>query len=151
MDEIRAAARTAHIDSEILEFKDGYDTVVGERGVTLSGGQKQRVAIARTLLAQTPVIIFDDSLSAVDAQTDSAIRKSLAARGRGATTIIISHRITTLMQADEIIVLEQGRITERGDHDALLAEGGIYKSIYDIQMRPGAGAAAPAASAQEGA
>lgn len=151
MDEIRAAARTAHIDSEILEFKDGYDTVVGERGVTLSGGQKQRVAIARTLLAQTPVIIFDDSLSAVDAQTDSAIRKSLAARGRGATTIIISHRITTLMQADEIIVLEQGRITERGDHDALLAEGGVYKSIYDIQMRPGAGAAAPAASAQEGA
>ena len=83
MDEIRAAARTAHIDSEIMEFKDGYDTVVGERGVTLSGGQKQRVAIARTLLAGTPVIVFDDSLSAVDSQTDSAIRKSLAAAGGG--------------------------------------------------------------------
>ena len=140
MDEIRAAARTAHIDSEIMEFKDGYDTVVGERGVTLSGGQKQRVAIARTLLAGTPVIVFDDSLSAVDSQTDSAIRKSLAAAGGGVTTIIISHRITTLMQADEIIVLEQGRVTERGDHDALLRRGGIYKSIYDIQMRPGAAA-----------
>ena len=98
------------------------------------------MAIARTLLAGTPVIVFDDSLSAVDSQTDSAIRKSLAAAGGGVTTIIISHRITTLMQADEIIVLEQGRVTERGDHDALLRRGGIYKSIYDIQMRPGAAA-----------
>ena len=134
MEEVRRHAGTAHVDEAILEFADGYDTIVGERGVTLSGGQKQRVAIARTLMLDAPILIFDDSLSAVDAETDAEIRASLHQAKGSATVILISHRITTLMQADCILVLQDGRVAELGSHDELMARGGLYREIYDLQM-----------------
>ena len=134
-EEMREAARIACVDEAISAFPEGYDTVVGERGVTLSGGQKQRVAIARMLLQKTPVMIFDDSLSAVDAETDAKIRSALRETLRDATVILISHRIPTLMQADRILVLEDGRLSALGTHEELIAQPGIYKEIYDIQMR----------------
>lgn len=126
------AARTACIHDVIEGFAEGYDTMVGERGVTLSGGQKQRVAIARMLVQKTPICIFDDSLSAVDAETDAAIREALLQRDTG-TTILISHRISTLRGADSILVLENGRIIQRGTHEELAAREGLYRRICAIQ------------------
>ena len=126
------AARTACIHDVIQGFGEGYDTMVGERGVTLSGGQKQRVAIARMLVQKTPICIFDDSLSAVDAETDAAIREALLKRDTG-TTILISHRISTLRGADMILVLEGGRIVQRGSHAELAAQEGLYRRICTIQ------------------
>ena len=108
--------------------------MVGERGVTLSGGQKQRVAIARMLVQQAPIMVFDDSLSAVDAETDTKIRTALRQSLGDATVILISHRVTTLMQADQILVLEGGRVADLGSHRELISRPGIYKDIYDIQM-----------------
>lgn len=134
LEDIRQAAKIACVDEAIMNFPDGYDTLVGERGVTLSGGQRQRVAIARMLLQKAPVMIFDDSLSAVDSETDSKIRKALLSNRRDATVILISHRITTLMSADNIMVLNQGKIEEIGTHQELLKQQGIYRKIYDIQM-----------------
>ena len=134
MEEIRHAARIACIDDAIMGFPDGYETLVGERGVTLSGGQKQRIAIARMLLRRTPIMIFDDSLSAVDSQTDYDIRRALKEHMREATVILISHRVTSLMGADEIMVLNQGGIEECGTHEELIQRNGIYRKIYDIQM-----------------
>ena len=134
IENVRAAAKTACVDDNIREFANGYDTVVGERGVTLSGGQRQRVAIARTLIRNTPYVIFDDSLSAVDSDTDSAIRANLRENEKSATTVIISHRITTVMHADNIIVMDGGKIVESGSHEKLLEKGGLYKRIYDLQM-----------------
>ena len=131
---IRHAAQVACVDANICAFEHGYDTVVGERGVTLSGGQKQRVSIARTLMRGTPVLIFDDSLSAVDSDTDAVIRKNLADEWKGATVIIISHRVTTVMGADNIIVMENGEIVEIGNNDDLYSKNGIYRRIYDMQM-----------------
>ena len=122
------------MDEAITELADGWDTVVGERGVTLSGGQKQRVAIARMLLQNAPVMVFDDSLSAVDAETDARIRAALKERMADATVILISHRVTTLMQADRILVLDGGRVADVGSHAQLISRPGIYKEIYDIQM-----------------
>lgn len=133
-DDIREACEIACVDSAIDSFTDGYETIVGERGVTLSGGQKQRVAIARMLVEHTPVMIFDDSLSAVDAQTDAMIREALKKRMAGTTVILIAHRITTLMQADCIMVLEDGAVAEIGSHEHLMEHHGIYRRIYDIQM-----------------
>lgn len=133
-DDIREACEIACVDSAIDSFTDGYETIVGERGVTLSGGQKQRVAIARMLVEHTPVMIFDDSLSAVDAQTDAMIREALKKRMAGTTVILIAHRITTLMQADCIMVLEDGAVAEMGSHEQLMEHHGIYRKIYDIQM-----------------
>ena len=131
---IRQATAIACVDDAIDTFSDGYDTVVGERGVTLSGGQKQRVAIARMLMQEAPIMIFDDSLSAVDAETDAKIRAALKERMGSATVILISHRITTLMQADEILVLKDGELSDIGTHHELISHPGIYKDIYDIQM-----------------
>jgi ATP-binding cassette subfamily B protein len=133
MEEIREAARIAALDETVLSFDKGYDTVIGERGVTLSGGQRQRVAIARMLMQKTPIMVFDDSLSAVDALTDQKIRAALAAREGKATTIIISHRITTLMHADCILLLKNGEIAEIGNHEELLQKNGLYKRVYDLQ------------------
>ena len=133
-EEIRRAARIACIDDAIMSFPDGYDTLVGERGVTLSGGQRQRVAIARMLLQKAPVMIFDDSLSAVDSETDQKIRRALKEEMKDATVILISHRITTLMGADQIMVLQRGCIKEMGSHQELIGQNGIYRRIYDIQM-----------------
>ena len=133
-EELRHAAAVACVDEAITEFPEGYGTMVGERGVTLSGGQKQRVAIARMLMQKAPLMVFDDSLSAVDAETDAKIRAALREQMEGATVILISHRITTLMQADRILVLDNGRVADMGTHAELIARPGIYREIYDIQM-----------------
>ena len=132
--EIKKACEIACVDSAIDSFTDGYDTIVGERGVTLSGGQKQRVAIARMLMQNADIMIFEDSLSAVDTETDIKIRTALKERMNQATVILISHRITTLMQADKIMVLSDGKITEMGSHEELMEFGGTYRKIHDIQM-----------------
>ena len=130
---VRRAAGIAALDRAVERFANGYETRVGERGVTLSGGQKQRTAIAQMLLKDPPIMVFDDSLSAVDAQTDARIRKALRENTAGATVILIAHRITTLMQADRIIVLDKGRVVEEGTHEELICCNGIYKRIYDLQ------------------
>ena len=137
MEAIRAAAEAAALDSSITSFTAGYETMVGERGVTLSGGQKQRAAIARMLVSDTPIMIFDDSLSAVDTETDAKIRAAIEKRFGTASVILISHRITTLSAADKIIVLDRGRIAEEGTHDTLKAAGGIYQKIYEAQSSTG--------------
>lgn len=133
-EEVKRVAGIACVDEAISDFADGYDTVVGERGVTLSGGQKQRVAIARMLIQKAPIMIFDDSLSAVDAETDAKIRTALRENMGESTVIFISHRIPTLMQADRILVLENGRVADLGTHQELIARPGMYKEIYNIQM-----------------
>ena len=134
LEDIKDYARYACLEKTVDEFTEGFDTYVGERGVTLSGGQKQRVAIARTLSLDTPILIFDDSLSAVDTQTDARIRENLMRFKNKKTIIFISHRISTLMDADQILVLEDGRIQDRGCHAELIAHDGLYKTIYDIQQ-----------------
>jgi len=133
LDRVRETARIAAIDDNIMSFTKGYDTIVGERGVTLSGGQKQRVAIARTLMMKAPVMVFDDSMSSLDMETDAKIRESLRVDTEGATVILISHRISTLMKADMIMVLEDGRVAELGTHSELIAINGIYRRVYDLQ------------------
>lgn len=133
MEKIRAAAKAAALDETVVSFAQGYETMVGERGVTLSGGQKQRAAIARTLIQDVPILIFDDSLSAVDTETDAKIRQAISQRFGQASVILISHRITTLSSADKILVLDHGRIVEEGTHDELKIGGGIYQKIYETQ------------------
>ncbi|NMA93128.1 MAG: ABC transporter ATP-binding protein [Clostridiales bacterium] len=133
-EQIEFAARDACLDSSVEGFAEGYETFVGERGVTLSGGQKQRAAIARALTQEAPIMIFDDSLSAVDNETDAKIRAALAKRFGKATIIIISHRITTLSKADKVVVLDEGRVIEEGHPDELKSAGGIYQQIYEIQL-----------------
>ena len=135
MAEAREAARIAQVDEAVERFAAGYDTFVGERGVTLSGGQKQRVAIAQTLIRNTPIMIFDDSLSAVDAQTDARIRRALIEHTSGTTVILIAHRVTTLMGADRVIVLDRGRVVEQGTHDELIRRDGIYRRVYELQTQ----------------
>jgi len=133
LDAVREKSRIAAVDDNIMSFAKGYDTVVGERGVTLSGGQKQRVAIARTLMMNAPVMVFDDSMSSLDMGTDAKIRESLREDTAGATVILISHRISTLMKADVIMVLEEGRVAEIGTHAELVEKDGIYRRVYDLQ------------------
>lgn len=130
---IKHVSQVSHVHENILGFSKGYDTIVGERGVTLSGGQKQRVAIARTLIKNSPVIVFDDSLSAVDTETDAKIRHELKKHVKDSTVIIISHRITTLMSCDNIIVLDDGKVIESGNHESLIKTNGLYKKVYDMQ------------------
>ncbi len=132
-EEIFDVAKTASMHDAILDFEKGYDTPVGEKGVTLSGGQKQRVAIARTIIRNCPILIFDDSLSAVDTETDAAIRKALKERSGNVTTILISHRITTLSEADKIIVLEHGKVVQSGTHEELIEREGLYRRIWELQ------------------
>lgn len=127
------AAQMASIHNDILNFDKGYDTLVGEKGVTLSGGQKQRIAIARMLLLDKPVMIFDDSLSAVDTTTDLLIRNALKNKNRNLTSIIITHRITTAKEADKIIVLENGKVSAIGNHEKLANQEGLYKNLWKIQ------------------
>ncbi len=132
--ELERAVSAAQLKSTIEKFTDGYETFVGERGVTLSGGQKQRTAIAQVIMNDAPVMIFDDSLSAVDMETDAKIRKAIKEKTKGKTLILISHRIATVQDADEIIVMDKGRIAERGTHAELLEKHGIYREIYEIQQ-----------------
>lgn len=133
--EIEQAAREAAVHDVIMEFADGYDTLVGERGVTLSGGQKQRVAIARTLLINPKILILDDSTSSVDMETEVQIRQALQSLMENRTTFIIAHRIQSIMSADLILVFDQGKIVQSGRHETLIQEPGIYQSIYEIQTR----------------
>ncbi|MBE9507800.1 MAG: ABC transporter ATP-binding protein, partial [Chloroflexi bacterium] len=134
-EEIEAAARAAAIHDVITSFPEGYETLVGEKGVTLSGGQKQRVAIARTLLKDPRILILDDATSSVDTETEGEIRAALQRLMEDRTTFIIAHRIQSLMNADQILVLDGGRIVQRGTHDELMAQDGIYRQIYDMQAR----------------
>ena len=133
--EMRFASKNADIDHTILSFKDGYQTMVGEKGVTLSGGQKQRVAIARTLLTKAPILIFDDSLSAVDTKTDLEIRQRLKENVKDSTTFLITHRIASAKSADKIIVLDEGKIEEMGTHEELMKKAGLYQRLAEIQER----------------
>jgi ATP-binding cassette subfamily B multidrug efflux pump len=133
-DEIVAAAKAAQAHEFIEGFTNGYETIVGERGVTLSGGQRQRVAIARALLMDPRILILDDSTSSVDTQTEKLIQAALDALMEGRTTFVIAHRLSTVRRADIILVMDKGCIVERGTHDELLARGGLYKEIYDLQL-----------------
>jgi ATP-binding cassette subfamily B protein len=134
-EEVFAAARAAAIHEGILAFPDGYNTLIGEKGVTLSGGQKQRVAIARTLLRNPCILILDDATSSVDMETEAAIRSALSALMVGRTSFVIAHRIQSLMNADLVLVMDKGRIIQRGSHAELVAVEGPYRQIYDIQTR----------------
>jgi ATP-binding cassette subfamily B protein len=134
MDEVIAAAKAAQAHEFIEGFPNGYETVVGERGVTLSGGQRQRVAIARALLMNPRILILDDSLSSVDTQTEKLIQSALDKLMEGRTTFVIAHRLSTVRRADLILVMDGGRIVQRGTHDELLREGGLYREIHDLQL-----------------
>ncbi len=123
------------MDQVISSFDLGYETMVGERGTTLSGGQQQRMAIARTIINERPILIFDDSLSAVDTETDASIRKKLKELSQNTTTIIITQRVSSSISADKIFVLEKGKITQTGNHESLIKEDGLYKRINDIQSK----------------
>lgn len=130
---VKNASEIAQIDNEIMKFDEGYDTIIGENGTTLSGGQKQRVAIARMLISDSPVIIFDDSLSALDTKTDLFIRQSLKNKDKNQTMIIITHRTTTAKEADLIVVLDKGKVSDMGTHDELKDKPGLYKDLWGIQ------------------
>ena len=133
-EEIEEAAKVACVHDNVIGFKDGYDTMVGERGVSLSGGQKQRIAIARALILNPEILIMDDSLSAVDTDTEEQIKKNFREERQGKTNIIIAHRLSSLKDADNIIVLEDGKIIEEGKHDALMENGGFYAKLYERQL-----------------
>ena len=133
--EVEAAARAADVPDVILTFPEGYETMVGERGVTLSGGQKQRVTLARTLLKDPSILILDDATSAVDTETEASIREALQGLTGARTTFIIAHRIQSVMTADLVLVMDNGRIVQRGTHETLMQEPGIYQDTYNLQAR----------------
>ena len=133
-EEVEKAASLAYINKEIKELPEGYQTMVGERGVSLSGGQKQRISIARALIQSPELLILDDALSAVDAKTEEAILHNLKAERKNKTTIIAAHRLSSVMHANEILVIEHGRIVERGTHQELLALGGWYEKMWQKQQ-----------------
>ena len=130
-----AAAQAAHIHDFVESLPEKYDTRVGERGLKLSGGEKQRVAIARALLKNPPILIFDEATSALDSKSEKAIQDELERISVGRTTLVIAHRLSTVMNADEILVLDQGRIVERGTHRALLERGGAYAQMWALQQQ----------------
>jgi len=134
-EEVLEAARAAHLDAFIGALPDGYDTVVGERGLKLSGGEKQRVAIARAILKNPPILVFDEATSSLDSNTEKAIQNELTRISENRTTLVIAHRLSTVVDADEILVLDAGHIVERGSHDALLAQGGRYADMWRLQLR----------------
>jgi subfamily B ATP-binding cassette protein MsbA len=133
-EEVREACRIAHVGEFAEGFKDGYDTVVGERGVRLSGGQRQRVAIARAILADPKILILDEATSSLDSESEALIQEGLGWLMKGRTTFVIAHRLSTIRRADQILVVEKGRIVERGSHADLHALGGRYREMYDRQL-----------------
>jgi ATP-binding cassette subfamily B protein len=155
--EVEQAARAAHIHDFIAATPAGYDTPVGERGLKLSGGEKQRVAIARAILKDPPILIFDEATSALDSRSEKLIQAELAGIAQNRTTLTIAHRLSTIVDADEILVLDQGRIVERGTHAVLLARGGAYARMWRLQQderneaTPGAPERSDAASGQAAA
>ena len=133
MSAVREAARRAQLDGDVEELPEGYETLVGERGVMLSGGQRQRTALARALALRPSILILDDTLASVDAETEAAIRRNLREVFEGRTVVVISHRVASVRDADQVVVLDDGRIVERGTHDELLAEGGLYSRLAHEQ------------------
>ncbi len=131
--DIARVSRVAHADEFIEKFEKGYDTVVGERGVRLSGGQRQRVAIARAILADPRILLLDEATSSLDSESEAMIQDGLRSLRKGRTTFVIAHRLSTIRSADQILVLENGEIVERGTHETLLAQGGRYRQLYDKQ------------------
>jgi ABC-type multidrug transport system fused ATPase/permease subunit len=136
MEEVIDAARVAQMDEFVRGLPEGYETELGERGVTLSGGQRQRLSIARAVLLDPPILILDDSTSSVDASTEERIKKAMESVMRGRTTFVIAHRLSTVHRADQILVLKDGEIVERGTHQELLGVDGLYRQIYELQLRP---------------
>jgi ATP-binding cassette subfamily B protein len=135
---IERAAESAQLHNYVVGLPAGYDTIVGERGVSLSGGQRQRLTIARSLVLRPAVMVFDDSTAAIDAATEQRIRLAMRRYAQERVTIVISHRLSSLMHADQILFIEDGQIVERGTHDELLAQNGRYRALYDLQVRPDA-------------
>jgi ATP-binding cassette subfamily B protein len=136
-DEMVAAAKAAFIHDRIMEMPEGYDTMVGERGYRLSGGEKQRLAIARVILKDPRILILDEATSSLDTTSERLVQEALKPLMRGRTTLAIAHRLSTILAADVIFVVEQGRIVERGSHEELLREGGLYAQLYQQQFRGG--------------
>jgi ATP-binding cassette subfamily B protein/subfamily B ATP-binding cassette protein MsbA len=134
-DRMEAAARAARAHDFIVDLPDGYETGIGERGVKLSVGQKQRVSIARVLLKNPPIVIFDEATSNIDTETEVKIREALNELTKGRTTFIIAHRLTTLHDVDRILVIEGGRLVEQGTHDRLMSLGGVYAGLYEAQFQ----------------
>jgi subfamily B ATP-binding cassette protein MsbA len=132
--EIEQAAKIAFADDFIRELPDGYETIVGERGIFLSGGQRQRLAIARAVLANAPVLILDEATSALDSESERLVQKALANLLENRTALVIAHRLSTVRRADKIVVMDRGRIAEIGNHDELLKQGGIYRRLYELQF-----------------
>jgi ATP-binding cassette subfamily B protein len=135
-DEIIEAAKRAEIHDDIIKMPQGYDTLVGERGITLSGGQKQRVSIARIFLKNPPILILDEATSALDSATELKIQHALEELSRGRTTLIIAHRLSTIRNADRIIVIDDEGIRQEGTHEELLVRGGLYAELYESQFNP---------------
>jgi ATP-binding cassette subfamily B multidrug efflux pump len=131
---IEEAGAIARLDKDVVDFPNGYDTMVGERGITLSGGQKQRTAIARAVIVDPRILVLDDALSAVDTYTEEEILSRLGGVMRRRTSIIVSHRVSTVRDADQIFVLDEGRIAERGTHDDLIRRDGLYAALYRKQL-----------------
>ena len=134
-EDVEWAAKIAHVDHFVRDFEKAYDTVIGERGVKLSGGQRQRVAIARAVLADPKILILDEATSSLDSESEGMIQDALARLRTGRTTFVIAHRLSTIQSADQILVIEEGEVVERGTHEELLAAGGRYRELYDKQYK----------------
>jgi len=133
-DRLRDAARAANAHDFISQLSDGYDTLVGERGVILSGGQRQRLSLARALFKDAPILILDEATSALDSESEQMVQQAIDSLMKGRTTIVIAHRLSTIRNADRIVLLDQGKIVQQGCHESLLKEGGLYKELYDLQF-----------------
>jgi subfamily B ATP-binding cassette protein MsbA len=135
MEKIIDAAKAANAHSFIAEFKDGYDTIIGDRGVKLSGGERQRISIARALLKNPPILILDEATSSLDTESELLVQQAIVRLMKGRTSIVIAHRLSTIQNADKIIVIGNGKIVEHGSHEYLLKLNGLYRKLYDMQFR----------------